>query len=338
MRACQITGPKQVALTELPDPRPEPNRVVVEVKSASLCGTDLHQYDATLPITYPRVPGHDCSGVVSSVGPGVTGVRVGDRVAVKPSFPCLRCCTCAGGQFADCLDKKLIGLWSDGCLAESLLVPAANVAVLPDSVSFDAAANLEPFTVAINTIHRLALPLGSWVVVLGQGPIGLGQTKIATNAGHRVIAVDTRPEVLDLARQYGAEVTLDPAEDDVTEAVLGLTGGDGAAAVIETAGVAATVAMMTPLVRKYGQLANVGIAAGIGALDVATIVARGLTVHGIGGNGGRGQYEAAVALIAAGRIDPGALVTHRFPLSEAATAFDLAHAKTEPVIKVVIHP
>lgn len=337
MRACQITGPKQVALIDLPDPEPRPHCVVVDVQSASLCGTDLHQYAASLPITYPRVPGHDCSGVVSAVGPGVS-VRVGDRVAVKPSFPCLTCRVCSENQFADCLNKKLIGLWSDGCLAESLLAPACNVAPLPDSVSFDAAANLEPFTVAINTSHKLPLDIGSWVVVLGQGPIGLGQTQIATLAGHRVVAVDTRSEALDLARRYGAEVTLNPTTDEVTEVVLGLTAGDGAAAVIETAGVAATVAMMPPLVRKYGHLVNVGIAAGIGSLDVATIVARGLTVHGVGGNGGKGQYEAAIALIDAGRIDPASLVTHHFPLAEADQAFKLAHAKTEPVIKVVIHP
>ncbi|WP_166354129.1 zinc-dependent alcohol dehydrogenase [Phytoactinopolyspora limicola] len=338
MRVCQITGPRQVEIVDRPDPEPRAGHVVIAVRSASLCGTDVHQYDARLPVEYPRIPGHDCSGIVSAVAPDVATVDVGDRVAVKPSFPCLDCRACTHAQFSDCANKRLIGLWSDGCLAESLLVPASNVAVLPASVGFDAAANLEPFTVAINTQRRLGLAMGEWVVILGQGPIGLGQTRIAVLAGARVVAVDPRPEARDLARAYGAEVTVDPDADDVTTAVHALTNGDGAAAVIETAGVAATVELMPSLVRKYGQLANVGIAAGIGSLDVATVVARGLTVHGIGGNGGKGQYEAAIALIEAARIDPAALVTHTFGLADAAQAFSLAHNKTEPVIKVVLHP
>jgi 2-desacetyl-2-hydroxyethyl bacteriochlorophyllide A dehydrogenase len=338
MRACLIVGPEQVEITEAPDPEPRPGCVVVDVKSASLCGTDLHQYSATLPVSYPRIPGHDCSGVIAAVGSGVSNVRVGDRVAIKPSFPCNQCRACSSQQYADCPNKKLIGLWSDGCLAESILAPASNVVPLPDSIGFDAAANLEPFAVAINTRRRLPLDLGSWVVVLGQGPIGLAQTQIATLAGYRVVAVDVRAEALTFAERYGAEVVLDPGSDDVTESVLTLTGGEGANAVVETAGVPATVAMMLPLVRKYGHLANVGVSAGIGSLDLVPIMSKGLSVHGIGGNGGKGQYEAAIALIQAGRINPDSLVTHHFPLADAATAFALAHAKSEPVIKVVIHP
>lgn len=337
MQACRIVGIKQVEVTEVPDPEPSPGSVLVRVQAASLCGTDLHQYDGTLPIAYPRVPGHDCSGVVESLGTGVGTVAPGDRVAIKPSLPCRSCGACRAHQYHDCLQKKLMGLWAEGCIAEYVQVPASNVALLPESVSFDAAANLEPFTVAINTFKRIPLDLGSWVVVLGQGPIGLGQTRIATLRGHRVIAVDTRPETLALAREYGAEVTLDPRKDDVASRVASIT-GDGADAVIETAGVSATVEMMTPLVRKYGHLANVGIAAGIGSHDVATLVARGLTVHGIGGNGGKGQYETAVDLVASGRVDPAALVTHHFDLDGAGSAFELAHSKREQAIKVVIRP
>lgn len=338
MKVCRITGVEELEVVELPMPRAGTGCVLVRVQAVSLCGTDLHQYDGTLPITYPRIPGHDCSGIIHGVGEGVTNVSIGDRVAVKPSFPCRDCEACTNYHFSDCLRKRLIGLWSDGCLAEYLEVPATNVIKLSDSVSFDAAANLEPFTVAINTFRKMNLDMGSWVVILGQGPIGLGQTQIANLLGHRTIAVDTRPEALDLARQYGAEVVLNPASTDVTERVLGLTGGDGADAVVETAAVPATVALETALVRKYGRLANIGISAGVGSLDIATIVARGLTVHGIGGNGGKGQYENALALIESGRIDPATLVTHHFKFKDAAAAFDLAYSKREPVIKVVLNP
>lgn len=338
MKVCRITGVRELEVVDMPTPHARTGYVLVRVKAVSLCGTDLHQYDGTLPITYPRIPGHDCSGVIEGIGDGVTNVSIGDRVAIKPSFPCGECQSCANYYFADCLRKRLIGLWSDGCMSEYLAVPATNVALLTGDVSYDAAANLEPFTVAINTFRKMSLEMGSWVVVLGQGPIGLGQTQIANLTGHRVIAVDPRPEALDLALKYGAEVVLNPERDDVTARVLQLTGGDGAAAVVETAGVPATVALETALVRKYGNLANIGISSGVGTLDIATIVARGLTVHGIGGNGGKGQYENVLALIQSGKIDPEALVTHRFSFDDAAEAFDLAYSKREPVIKVVLRP
>lgn len=338
MRACRIAGIRELEVVELPVPSIRTGCVLVRVEAVSLCGTDLHQYDGTLPITYPRIPGHDCSGVIDAVGDAVTNVKPGDRVAIKPSFPCRSCQACDNYYYADCLQKRLIGLWSDGCLAEYLEVPATNVAAIPDSVSFDAAANLEPYTVAINTFQKMNLAMGSWVVVLGQGPIGLGQTSIGHLAGHRVIAVDTRPETLELAIKHGAEFAFNPEVDDVEKRVMAITGGDGGDAVVETAAVPATIALETALVRKYGKLANVGISSGVGSLDIATIVARGLTVYGIGGNGGKGQYENALALVEAGRIAPEVLVTHHFPLADAAAAFDLAYTKREPVIKVVLNP
>jgi 2-desacetyl-2-hydroxyethyl bacteriochlorophyllide A dehydrogenase len=337
MKAAVITEVKQLQIKDRDKPRVEPYHALVRVGAASICGTDVHQYEGTLPTEFPRVPGHDFAGVVEEVGPDLEGYEPGDRVVVKPSFPCYRCEYCAKGAYEFCPNKRLIGLWSDGCMADYMLVPYSNLVPLPGDVSFDAASNLEPFTVAMNTMKRVQPRIGEWVVVLGQGPVGLGQTKMAEVSGARVIAVDVRQEALEMARRFGAEVTLNAAETDVKEEVMELT-GSGADVVIEAAGARASLESMLDLVRKEGRLANVGIQTTMGSMNPIPLMVKALTVHGIGGNGGKGQYEACLHLTELGRIHPEWLVTHRMKLSEAEDAFDLASEKRENVIKVVLEP
>ena len=123
MRAAVLTGVRQVRLEERPEPQARPGWVVVRVESASICGTDSHQYDGRVDTPFPRVPGHDFAGRVEAVGDGVDASLVGTPVAVKPSLPCGECADCHAGRLADCRNKRLIGLWSDGCMAEKVAVP-----------------------------------------------------------------------------------------------------------------------------------------------------------------------------------------------------------------------
>src|SRR5215469_8492962 len=123
MRAAVLTGIRQVRLEERPEPQARPGWVVIRVESASICGTDSHQYDGRVDTPFPRVPGHDFAGRVESVGEGVDEARVGTAVAVKPSLPCGACAACSAGRLADCTTKKLMGLWSDGCMTELVEVP-----------------------------------------------------------------------------------------------------------------------------------------------------------------------------------------------------------------------
>ena len=337
MKAAVITEVNRIGIEEREQPKVEPYHALVRVGAASLCGTDVHQYEGTLPTEFPRIPGHDFAGVVEEVGPDLKAYEPGDRVVVKPSFPCYQCDYCAKGAYEFCANKRLIGLWSDGCMADYMVVPYSNLVALPETVSFDAASNLEPFTVAMNTMKRVQPKIGEWVVVLGQGPVGLGQTKMAEVSGARVIAVDVREEALEVARRFGAEVTLNTTECDVQEEVLRLT-GSGADIVIEAAGAKSSLESMTDVVRKEGRLANVGIQTTMGSFNPIPLMVKALTVHGIGGNGGKGQYEACLHLTEQGKIHPEWLVTHRKKLSEVEDAFAIASEKRESVIKVVLEP
>jgi threonine dehydrogenase-like Zn-dependent dehydrogenase len=313
--------------------------VVVKVESASLCGTDVHQYDGRIDTPFPRVPGHDFSGAVESVGEGVDDSWVGRPVAVKPSLPCGDCPECLTDKPFDCKKKKLIGLWSDGCMTEKVAVPVVNLIPRPDGVEAWQASLLEPLAVGLNTVDRLRISLGETVMVLGQGPIGLALTRLCALSGAgKLIVTDAREAPFVVSRAYGASDCIDVTQTDPEQAVLDLTDGVGADIVIETSGFPASSAMCLDLVRKEGKVAHIGWANDLPPLPVIPIMAKTLTVFGIGGNGGRGQYERAQELVRTGRFDLDPVVTHRFSLDDVAEAFAVAASKQGGAIKVVVNP
>jgi 2-desacetyl-2-hydroxyethyl bacteriochlorophyllide A dehydrogenase len=324
MRAAVLTGIRQVRLEERPEPQARPGWVVVRVESASICGTDSHQYDGRVDTPFPRVPGHDFAGRVEAVGDGVDGSLVGTPVAVKPSLPCGECADCNAGRLADCGSKRLIGLWSDGCMAEKVAVPQVNLVPRPDGVEDWQACLLEPLAVGLNTVDRLQIMLGETVLILGQGPIGLALTRLCSLSGAgRLIVTDAREAPFAVSRAYGATECLNVTEADI---------------VIEISGFPASSAIVLDVVRKEGKVAHIGWANDLPPLPVIPIMAKTLTVFGVGGNGGRGQYERSIELVRSGRIDLGPMVTHRFALDDIAAAFETAASKAEGAIKVVIRP
>ena len=339
MRAAVLTGVGRVELEERPDPEPRPGWVVVRVDVASLCGTDTHQFEGRVDSPFPRVPGHDFAGTVVDAGEGVDPGLVGAQYAVKPSLPCGECAACTDGRPLDCPRKKLIGLWSDGCLAERIAVPAVNLVPVPEGVPLWAGALLEPFAVALNCVDRLRLALGDSVLVLGQGPIGLAVARLAAASGAgQLLVTDVREEVFAVSRAYGATTCLDSRDETLLQQVLDRTGGRGADVVVETSGAPAAVASVPDLVRKEGAVSYIGFANDLPPLPLVPVMLKTLTVHGIGGNGGRGQYERALELVRTGRVDLAPLVTHRFPLAEVAEAFEVASTKRGGAIKVLVEP
>ena len=285
------------------------------------------------------MPGHDFAGTVETVGDGVDPALAGRQFAVKPSLPCGECAACADGRPLDCPRKKLIGLWSDGCLAERIAVPAVNLVPVPDGVPLWGAALLEPFAVALNCVDRLHLALGDTVLVLGQGPIGLAVARLAAASGAgQLLVTDVREEVFAVSRAYGATTCLDSRDEALPRRVLELTGGRGADVVVETSGAPAAVASVPDLVRKEGKVSYIGFANDLPPLPLVPVMLKTLTVYGIGGNGGRGQYERSLELVRTGRVDLDPLVTHRFPLTEVAEAFEVASTKRDGAIKVLVEP
>lgn len=336
MKALQIIEGNRLELAEMDMPAILPHHALLKVKAISICGTDVHQWEGKTPTPLPRIPGHDFSGIVEETGPEVDGFKAGDRVAVRPSLPCYSCRACRAGFFEACSSTKLMGLFSDGCFREYMVIPAANLILLPEEVTFEAASVLEPFTVGLNAFRKLSINIGETIAILGEGPIGLGVTRIASLAGAgRIYAMDIRSGALEIAAEFGATdlINLSTEEgrkksDELKEQKTDI--------VIETAGSSATVAMIPGLVKKGGRIVNIGIVQGIGAVPTEEIVRNALTVIGVGGNGGKGKYEIAVDLVARGIINPERLITHRFPFEKAIEAFEVAQKKPDGAIKVAV--
>ena len=256
MKALAVTGIEELVLTDMEKPIAGPGEVVVRVAYCGICGSDFPRYFEGGVHAFPQVLGHEFSGVVDSVAPGVTSVDPGDAVVVAPLVPCGDCKYCHHGRPALCSDYSFIGSRRQGALAEFVNVPEQNVLPLPESMSLRDAALVEPLTIAIHGIERVKIPQGARVAVFGAGVIGL-MTVMALKAygAGEVIVVDIQDEKLTLARNLGADATVLGTGTKVDDyfAVHDLP-----AVCIETAGNSATQAQALQYCGKAGQVVFVG--------------------------------------------------------------------------------
>jgi 2-desacetyl-2-hydroxyethyl bacteriochlorophyllide A dehydrogenase len=332
-------GPRDIRVEELPDPVAGPGEAVVRVRAAGICGGDLHEVRTgrqLYPTPYPRPPqGHELAGDVIAVGLGVTRVSPGDRVAVMPMISCGSCAVCRAGRFALCPELEHIGVARSGGFAELCLAPAGNLYPLPAVVGYEEAALLDCAAVAVHALHRVPVPAGARVTVLGAGAVGLAVAQLARAGGAaHVTVVGTRPGPLALAARLGADATVDLS--------AGGRPPPGAEVVFETAG-------GRDLLQRAAAAAGPGAAIGLVGesfepqiLDAASAMARELTlafVWSYGSWGGRSEYAWALDLVAAGRATLAPAVTHRFPLERIGEAFDAALDRARSgAVKVLLEP
>jgi len=334
-------GVGHVELTEVPSPEAGPGEALIDVQVAGVCGTDVHMYYDRFPNSPPFVLGHECSGIVRSVGEGVEGVRPGDRVVSENNpLACLECRICRLGHPNMCPQKRAMGIHSDGCFADSLKLPAHLLHRIPEGVSFDEAALSEPLAVAVHTVsNRCGIEEGDTVVVFGPGAIGLlaAQVARAEGAGAVLLAGTSRDEPgrLGCARSMGIE-TINVERDDIRERVMSLTGGIGADAAVEASGSPAAVASAISLVRRAGRIAVVGIT---GHPEVAVpwdvMVSKGLSVL-FSYSSVRADWEKGLRLLAEGKVRAMPLITHRYPLEDWRRAFDALESleAIKPVLEI----
>jgi D-arabinose 1-dehydrogenase-like Zn-dependent alcohol dehydrogenase len=325
-------------LREVADPVCPPDGAVVRVEATGLCRSDWHALAGHDPtITLPHVPGHEFAGVLHEVGPEVRGWRTGQRVTTPFVNACGRCRTCLAGDQQVCEDQRQPGFTHWGSFAELVVVERAevNLVALPDAVSAVAAAALGcRFATAFRAVVQLGrVAPGEWVAVHGCGGVGLSAVQIAAAAGARVIAVDIAPGAPALARELGAEHTVDGGAD-VPAAVVELTGG-GAHVSLDALGAPSTCANSVRSLRPRGRHVQVGLlppAQGRAELPMERVIALELQVLGSHGMAAH-TYPELLGLIAAGRLDPRRLVTRELPLDDAGTA--LAEVGSTPGIAVV---
>lgn len=334
-------GVGHVELREVPEPEPGPGQVVLEVAYAGICGTDIHIYDDEFPTEPPVTLGHEVSGVVARVGPGVTRVAPGDRVVTETYFStCGRCFYCRSGQPNLCPERRSIGSRVDGGSARYLLVPERNLHVLPDNVSLKAAALIEPLGSCINGVLGLTgVRAGEVAVVSGPGTIGLFTTQLCKAAGAYTVVLGTSADAarLEKARALGADLALDveAVGERLDGIIADLTGGRGADVAFECAGAAASVAQCLRLVRRKGRYGQIGLAGRPVPFDLDQVCYKELVVTGSNATV-PWVWERALDLVSRGEVQLEPLISHVYPLTRWEEAFE--QFRSRQGLKILLTP
>ena len=342
MRGVVVTGDRALELREFPDPPPGPGDVIVAIRASGMCGSDLHSYRQPRSVRTPDkqcIAGHEPCGVVAARGPGVLEARapIGQRVMIHHYRYCGLCRHCRGGWSQMCLQGGITyGVTGDGAHAGYMRVQPEMLVPLPDELSFEEGAAVACGTgTAYQGLRRLEASGRDTLVVFGQGPVGLSSTMLGKAMGARIVAVDVTPERLALARQFGADVALNPREADVVATVRELTYGEGADAVLETSGSAEARSDALGCARIWGRVCFVGIGSAPTPLNVERdIIHKQLNVFGSWTFSSVIQADCA-RFVVDHKLPLGSLFTHRFTIDQADQAYKLFD--TQPTGKGVFN-
>lgn len=344
MKAAVFHEPGRITVEDLPTPSVGRDDVLVRVRAASICGTDLRilrNGHFKLPPGTPRVLGHEVAGEVVEVGSDVTAVSVGDRVSVTPNVGCGRCRWCRQGLNNMCPDYEAFGITLDGGFEEYLRVPGfavarGNLFGLPAGLSYQAAALLEPFSCCVRGQDALRVGADDTVVVMGTGPIGLFHVMLAKLVGaHTVIASNLTAARLEAAKAAGADIVVEAQSEDLAAVVDDVTAGRGADVVITCVSSPAVQAQAVELLGTHGRanfFAGLGSGEGV-AIDTNRLHYRGITLTGTTGSS-NADYERALRLAGEGRVSFDGLVSRTFSVEQVEDA--LEHAGSGNGMKAMI--
>jgi L-gulonate 5-dehydrogenase len=327
-------------LRDVPAPRPAGEEVLLRVRRIGICGSDLAIYDGReKDLRLPVIPGHEFAGEVVERGPGAPGIAIGARVAVNLVRNCGSCYQCRKGAANLCLNSNLIGFHSNGGFAEFACVPEKNCHLLPEAMSWEAAASIDPVTSALAAVQKAGIGPGDRVAILGPGPIGLYACQIARLQGAReVMVVGTREHLLAKARELGAHRTFLADRDDLAgcvPAILDASDGRGAEVVVEATGNPAAMNLALSVASKGARVVLVSIYHGMTDIEPNTVVFKELKL--LGSFDYRWiDFQNALELIAGERIATAPLITHRLPLSRIQEGIGLMQSRQ--AIKVLLEP
>jgi L-iditol 2-dehydrogenase len=343
MKALVLEEYKKLAVADVPDPEIGPDDVLVRVKSCGICGSDVHGFDGgsgrRIP---PLIMGHEASGVVARTGSPSSRFQEGDRVTFDSMISCGRCLFCRQGRPNLCDNRRVLGVSCEeyrrhGAFAEYVAVPEAIVVKIPDSLPFNEAAMVEPVSVAVHAVNITPVQLGGTAVVIGAGMIGLMTLQALRNAGcARIVSVDLEDDRLALAKQLGADDTLNSRSEDIPAQIREWTGGLGADVVMEAVGADATVRMSIESVRKGGVVTLIGNVTSTVSFPLQSVVTREISV--LGSCASSNDYAACLALMGRGAIRVAPMISAAVPLERGPEMFDRLYRREPNLTKVILNP
>ena len=344
MKAVQLTARETLTVRDLAVPRPGSGDLLLRVRAAGLCDTDLHIFHrigepGRSRMRAPLTLGHEFVGEVVEIGAEAAGFALGDRVAVEPNVYCGVCPPCRAGRHDACVRLQTIGMTRDGAFAEFVVVPAAFAHRLPDSVSYEVAgAFAEPLACVVHGYRRVRLQPGEDVLIVGDGFFGFLFAAVARARGaERIVVLGHHESRMARVRRAGADAALDERSPEAAEVVGALGEGLGPAVVIDTVGSASSVGLALGHVGPAGRIGVFGSAAAEWQVGAAhNLLRKGAEVLGLVGN--PGVWPEALELLAGGAIDTAGAITHVLPLEDLPRAFELKASRDDGVGKIIIRP
>jgi L-iditol 2-dehydrogenase len=337
MKQARLVEPEKIVFEDVERPVPGPEEVLIQVKRIGVCGSDIHAYYGKHPyISCPIVQGHEFAGEIAELGDAVEHLALCDRVTVMPQLVCGACYPCAHGSYHICNELKVIGCQADGAAREYIPVDSHLVVKLPESMSFEHGAMIEPAAVGAHAIGRLGDVQGKKIMVLGGGTIGNLVAQTAKGLGaEAVLITDLSDFRLEVARRCGLDFTVNVSRELLESRLDEAFGPDRADAIFECVGIEATMADAVALARKGTDIVIVGVFAEKAAVDIGLVQDKELRLIGtlmykdI-------DYRAAIDLIQAGKIHFDPLISKHFSFEEYPQAYKYIEAYGDKTMKVLI--
>ncbi|MSC85585.1 galactitol-1-phosphate 5-dehydrogenase [Eubacterium sp. am_0171] len=340
MKACVLHAVNDLRYEETKTPVPQEDEVLLKVRAAGICGSDVPRVFEKGTYHFPTIPGHEFSGEIVSVPEGGDSSLIGKRAAVFPLIPCMECAPCSAGLYAQCKNYNYYGSRCDGGFAEYIAVKKKNLVFIPDNVSYEEAAMCEPTAVAIHAVTRARVGYGDVVTIFGAGTIGLLLAKITAAYGaSKVILFDVMEEKLEFARKLGFTYCYNNAKCDVKDIVAGLTNQKGSNVTIEGTGVSAALENCIQVTGVSGQIVLMGNPIKEMKLlqdNYWGILRKQLTLRGTWNsdfNGMKNDWQTAVQAMPKLKLKE--LISHKFHFSECRKAFQTMKSKDEFSVKII---
>jgi len=336
MRAAVLVSPRSIRVSDLQKPTPKPEEILIRVKSTALCGTDVGIYEGHYGVSYPRIIGHESTGVIEGVGSAVREFSADDRVAINPVFFCNRCRNCAEGRQNMCLNGGLLGREKDGTMAEYISLPPSLLGKLPANIGYEEGTLIQLLSTVVHGFTKVPSVSGKNVVILGQGASGLLFTRLCKISGASEIVTVSRTEwKLDLSRKTGASAAVNAARENVEEAVRARLSG-GADIVVESAGSPETISQALELVGSGGTVLLFGVLperrVGFSTFplyykEVNLVASRAATA---------GDFDRSLELVEKEQIDLKPFVTKLFSLDAIGEVLEILSKRSEQALRFVV--
>jgi L-iditol 2-dehydrogenase len=337
MKQAVMTSPGAIEFREVPVPDPAAGELLLRMKRIGVCGSDIHVYHGKHALTpYPVVQGHEVSGIVEKLGPGVRGFKPGEQVTLQPQVYCGKCYPCTHGAYHICDNLKVMGFQTTGAASEFFAVPAVKVLKLSAGMDLDHGAMVEPLAVAVHALGRSAGVAGKKVLVLGAGPIGnlVAQAALGSGAA-QILITDVSDFRLEIARQCGIPLGINPAKADLAAEVRRHFGEDKADLILECVGAQATIAQAVGVARKGTEIIVVGVFGDKPTVDLGTVQDRELRLVGTLMYQ-EPDWRRAIELIGRNKVKLGPLITDHFPFAEYKKAYEHIETHRDRAVKVMI--